>query len=381
MPRFAEMICDGMRSRGHAASTLTAPAVVSRLPSPTPGVRKWLRYFDQFALFPRRIASKLNAYPQDTLFVFTDQALGMWVPHFQHRPHVIHCHDLLALRSALGEFPQNPTSATGKQYQSLIRKGFSTGEHFISVSEKTRTDLHRLIDKTPITSKVVYNGLNGDFKPLDPAESSRRLAEHLRPGDQHGFLMHIGGNQWYKNRPGVIELYRRYCEITADPLPLWMIGTPPNEKLMQAAQSVPANGDVRFLPGLSDEQVIAAYNLAKLFLFPSLEEGFGWPIAEAMACGTAVLTTDAAPMNEVGAEAAIYHRRMETGAEDTWARDGAQLIADFLAQPAAARQEGIDAGLSNARRFNPTQTISQYEEVYRQVLESYHSDSPRKAHS
>ncbi|MEP2204755.1 MAG: hypothetical protein ABJI65_18015, partial [Tateyamaria sp.] len=62
MPRFAEMICDGMRSRGHAASTLTAPAVVSRLPSPTPGVRKWLRYFDQFALFPRRIASKLNAY-------------------------------------------------------------------------------------------------------------------------------------------------------------------------------------------------------------------------------------------------------------------------------------------------------------------------------
>ncbi|EMI53112.1 glycosyltransferase family 4 protein [Rhodopirellula sallentina] len=375
MPRFAEMIREGMRSRGHAVSILTAPAIVSKLPSPSPGIQKWLRYFDQFALFPRQLKRKVDAFPPDTLFVFTDQALGMWVPYVRHRRHVIHCHDFLALRSALGEFPQNPTSTTGKQYQTLIRKGFSSGDNFICVSEKTRNDLLGLMSKSPQSAHVVYNGLNGDFEQLEEREASLRLAEHLRPEDQEGFLLHIGGNQWYKNRMGVLVLYRRYCEVSADPLPLWMVGVEPSEKLKQVAGTIPANGDVRFLTGLSDEQVVAAYNLAKLFLFPSLEEGFGWPIAEAMACGTPVLTTDAAPMNEVGGDAAIYHRRLESGQEDAWACDGAELIGKFLNQLGSARQLRIALGLANARRFDPSQTMDQYEQIYRQVLESYTSNS------
>lgn len=321
------------------------------------------------------MAGKLNTYPEDTLFVFTDQALGMWVPHVRHRPHVIHCHDFLALRSALGEFPQNPTSVTGRKYQSLIRDGFSKGGNFICVSEKTRDDLLGLIGKSPSSASVVYNGLNGDFERIEEGEASRRLAEYLRPNDIGGFLMHIGGNQWYKNRVGVIELYRRWCEITTDPLPLWMVGVEPNEKLQRVASTVPSNGEVRFLAGLNDEQVIAAYNLAKLFLFPSLEEGFGWPIAEAMACGTSVLTTDSAPMNEVGGEAAVYHRRMEAGRVDTWARDGARLIAELLNEPNATQQKRIDAGLANARRFDPDHTINRYEEIYHKVLASHHDNA------
>ncbi|TWU59559.1 D-inositol 3-phosphate glycosyltransferase [Crateriforma conspicua] len=370
MPRFAEMICDGMRARGHTVSTLTAPAVVSRLPSPSPGVRKWLRYFDQFALFPRRIAKKLNAYPGDTLFVFTDQALGMWVPHFKHRPHVIHCHDLLALRSALGEFPQNRTSATGKRYQALIRQGFSTGENFICVSNKTREDLLSVIGKAPSSAKVVYNGLNGDFRQIAPEEVSRRLAEHLRPADQQGFLLHIGGNQWYKNRAGVVKLYQRWCEITDAPLPLWMVGVAPNDTLKKSASGVPANGEVRFLTDLSDEQVVAAYNKARLFLFPSLEEGFGWPIAEAMACGTPVLTTDAAPMNEVGGDAAIYLSRLTSGQEDAWLRTGAELMEESLKLASDKQRERIDRGLQIARSFDPDHTMDQYEALYRNVLDS-----------
>jgi len=87
-------------------------------------------------------------------------ALGPWVPVVRDRPHVVHVHDLLALRSALGEIPENPTSITGRIYQRYIRRGFQKARHFVSISRKTQADLHRVGGVSAITSEVVYNGLN-----------------------------------------------------------------------------------------------------------------------------------------------------------------------------------------------------------------------------
>jgi glycosyltransferase involved in cell wall biosynthesis len=99
-------------------------------------------------------------------------------------------------------------------------------------------------------------------------------------------LLHIGGNQWYKKRLGVLALYLAYCRI-AQPRVLWMLGPVQPEPAMQqlAAQAAQAGGEVRWLVGLPTEAVHAAYALAAVFLFPSLEEGFAgrssrrWPAA------------------------------------------------------------------------------------------------------
>ena len=90
--------------------------------------------------------------------------------------------------------------------------------------------------------------------------------------------MHIGGNQWYKNRKGVLEIYRAYVASTPEPLALWMVGAPPPAQLLELADSIPSSGRVHFLAGLTNQQVNAAYSHARVLLFPSLEEGFGWPI-------------------------------------------------------------------------------------------------------
>src|SRR5262245_46794200 len=119
MPRFARMLADGMSDRGHTVEMLSPVARFFNLHS-NPSVKKWLGYVDQYIVFPNQIKKKLKTYPKDTLFVFTDQALGPWVPVVAGRPHVIHCHDFMALRSSLGEIQENPTSWTGKQYQALI---------------------------------------------------------------------------------------------------------------------------------------------------------------------------------------------------------------------------------------------------------------------
>src|SRR6187431_1093734 len=105
MPRFAKMLSNGMRARGHAVDIWSPRPYFHKL-SNNASIQKWLGYLDQYLLFPKQIRQQSSQLPDDTLFVFTDQALGMWVPTLADRNHVIHCHDFLALRSALNEIPE-----------------------------------------------------------------------------------------------------------------------------------------------------------------------------------------------------------------------------------------------------------------------------------
>lgn len=370
MPRFAEMILRGMTARGHAVEVWTSKPVLVRFPIASKAVRKWLGYVDQFLIYPRQLRKRAVCQPEDTLFVFTDQALGMWVPYLAHRPHVIHCHDFLALKSTLGEYPENSTGWTGSQYQRLILKGFSRGKAFISVSQKTKDDLARFLPGQPVISEVVHNGLNHPFRSMSPTERVSRLnAAGLKIPEQ-GFLLHVGGNQWYKNREGVIEIYRAYAESHTRPAALWMAGEPPTEFLRGLAQSIPRPGEVQFLNGLTNEQINAAYSHALAFLFPSLDEGFGWPIAEAMASQCPVITTGLPPMTEVACGAAKLIPRMprEKTERSDWAKLAAAAVDQVVRLEGVTRKNFLSEGRLNAARFNTDIALSSYEEIYFKAL-------------
>jgi glycosyltransferase involved in cell wall biosynthesis len=368
MPLFAGMIYQGMIDRGHKVDVWKPLPLVYRLPAPQ-AMKKWLGYIDQYVLFPLQVRMRLRRTPEDNLFVFADQALGPWVPLVKDRPHVIHCHDFMALRSALGQYPQNPVSMTGRLYQALIRRGFSQGENFISVSDKTREDLHGFLSKTPKLSVRVYNGLNYPFVPLPHEAAITILRDQGWNVPQSGFLLHVGANQWYKNREGVLHIYRAYCASVEQPLPLWLIGSESTTALQGLAEHLPAGGRVDFLTGLPTEAIQAAYSLAKMLIFPSIAEGFGWPIAEAMACGCPVLTTGEAPMTEVGGNAAIYLPAMpSTGATDAWAEQCAKLVNDTLNYPEDEKEQMRNHGKQQVRLFNTKAALDSYESVYTKIL-------------
>jgi glycosyltransferase involved in cell wall biosynthesis len=370
MPRFAEMIARGMGARGHAVETWTSPQKIGRLPVASPFIRKWLGYADQFLIYPKKLRKLVNEQSEDTLFVVTDQALGMWVPYIAYRSHVIHCHDFLALRSALGEFPENPTGWTGQQYQRLIRKGFSHGKAFISDSFKTREDLHRFLPAIPEISEVIHIGLNYPFRPMKPAERIALLEKTGVEIPKQGFILHVGGNQWYKNRKGVLEIYRAYAASNNNAAALWMAGAPPDEALSKLAASIPAPGKVQFLSGLANEQINAAYSYAQVLLFPSLEEGFGWPIAEAMASGCPVITTNAAPMTEVAGTAAYLIPRMPTAENEqkTWAQSSAKVLNEVINLDENVRAKVVENGKLNAERFSTNKALDAYKEIYQRVI-------------
>lgn len=368
MDRFAAMIIDGMRARGHQAELWTPAAVMCRLPA-RGGLRKWLGYIDQYILFPMLALWRLRKVDKDTLLVLADHALGIWMPLLRHRPHVVHCHDFIALRTLAGEFPEHGLSASGHTYQSLIRWGLLQGKAFVAVSNKTMRDLRRLHPCAPEAAWVVYNGMNYPFRRMGTTEALACLQRAGAPADPQGMLVHIGGNQWYKNREGVLALYLAYCRQCREPRALWMIGGDPTAEMReQGERAIALGGSVRFLTGLPTEAVQAAYSLAAVMLFPSLEEGFGWPIIEAMACGAPVLTTNRAPMTEIGGDQVQLLEPLASGDMDAWAQRGADVLAGMLAWPQARRAEVAARSIAWAGNFSAEKAIDQYESIYLTVL-------------
>ena len=370
MPRFVRLLAEGMRARGHEVEERAPQGFFVQIP--LRGLHKWLGYIDQYLLFPLLVRYKLRKDPANTLFVFTDHALGPWVPLVANRPHVIHCHDFLAQRSARGEISENPTGWTGRLYQRYIRRGYTRGHHFISVSQSTRQDLHRLLPALPVHSEVVYNGLNQKFAPQDIAQARNSLSQATGLDLTVGYLLHVGGNQWYKNRAGVIELYAAWRASSSMVLPLLLIGEAPDSALLEKWAASGYQSTIYWLEGLDDDLVRLAYAGASVFLFPSLAEGFGWPIAEAMASGCPVITTGERPMTEVGGKAAFYIlRRPSKGPTAAWAVEGAQVIQQVVTLNLNKRSAVAHAGLVNAKRFEAHQALNHIESIYQRILAQF----------
>lgn len=312
----------------------------------------------------------MKNYKPGTLYVFSDQALGPWVPMVANQPHVIHCHDFLAQRSALGELPENSSGWTGRQYQAFIRRGFRKGRNFISVSKKTREELHRFLVVPPLRSEVIYNGLNQSFNPGNISEIRRSLSTQLKIDLSMGYILHVGGNQWYKNRKGVVEIYEAWRTKSEGNLPLLMVGKMPGKELRDYSDQSVFKTDIHWLTDMNDEQVRMVYAGARVFLFPSLAEGFGWPIAEAMASGCPVITTNEAPMTEVAGDAGFLINRKPAAMEEVkaWALQSAGTLNEVINFSTEERKKVVEAGIENAKRFNPDDALDKIEVLYKEVL-------------
>ncbi len=368
MPRFAQMLKSAYEARGHRVRVWSPRA---RLFERVPRGRwsKWAGYFDQYVLFPIVVRREMQEVPAGTLFVFCDQAMGPWVPLAAGRTHVIHVHDLLALRSALGDIPENPTSVTGRIYQRYIRRGFRRGRHFISVSKKSREDLHRFGRVEATTSEVVYNGMNYPYAPIPKPEALAALLAAGFAVPAQGVILHVGGGQWYKNRRGVLAIYARYAATAERPLELWIVG-PQEPATVQSGASNPSHpGKVVIVGGLQNGVLQALYSVADVLLFPSLEEGFGWPLIEAQACGCPVITTDRAPMSEVAGDAARYLPRLRSQHDmESWSQRGATELRELLAEGSDRKALRKRRGIEWASRFTADRAIDEYLAIYARVL-------------
>ncbi len=356
MQRFADLLDAELRARGHRVQLLQPRARFNAGGAPPVGRAKWLGYLDKFVLFPallRRAARRAD------IVHITDHSNAIYVRQLRGQPHLVTCHDMLAIRSALGLVPENPVGATGKILQKSILSNLNRARAVACVSQNTREQLLQLSRLSENVVSVVENGLNYPYAPMPAAQADALITRYF-DGAVRPFVLHVGGNQWYKNREGVLQIYRALREQMGERAPqLVMVGktfTPAMEE-MCARHDL---GAVIRVVGATNEELRAFYSRAQAFLFPSLAEGFGWPIVEAQACGCRVLTTDLPPMNGIGGEAAQLCDPQDV------AGVAAQLRV-LLQEDDAQRTARIAAGLENAQRFTTASMIDKYERLYREI--------------
>ena len=303
MQRFSTCMAQGLAEAGHEVRLLRPSPIVGRLRPSWEGVGKWLGYVDKFGWFPIVLRSAVRE--ADVVHV-CDHANSFYTKYLQSVPNLVTCHDLLAIRSARGEFPQNPTSWTGKHFQAHIVKSLMYAQHIACVSEATRNDLLRIAGIREDRVSRVYNSLNYPYSRMEMSEAEPRVRRLSVQPDQP-FLLHVGGNQWYKNRMGVLRIFSLLRKLSSSQdLKLVMVGKPWTDEMRRFVTKNGLSGSTSELKAVADEDLRALYSTATLLLFPSLEEGFGWPIVEAQACGCLVATSNRSPMDEVAGDAAIY---------------------------------------------------------------------------
>lgn len=353
MLRFATLLESELQKRGHTVRLLQPQPILGNDMYGHAGLGKWLGYVDKFLLFPRKLSSIKSAF--DVVHI-CDHSNAMYTSLLRGIPHVVTCHDLLAIKSALGEVPQNPVRPTGRQFQRMIVDGLKQAQRVICDSENTRLELLRITARPPESVSRVYLGLNYPYSPMETRKALALLEEHhIKTATP--FFIHVGANQWYKNRLGVLHIFnqlRRHIPLSR--LQLLMVGPPASESMRRFMKEQDLGGAVQLVTGVSNEVLRAAYSLAQALIFPSLEEGFGWPILEAQACGCPVFTTGRAPMTELGGTAAVY---FNPSAEE----DAANCISNSLSKLDNLRR----LGLENVKRFQEATMIHEYLDAYEQV--------------
>ena len=321
---------------------------------------KWLGYVDKFILFIPALAR--HARWADVVHV-TDHSNSMYIPRVSGKPNVITCHDVIAVQAAQGLVEGWNVGWTGRLFQRLIVKGLGNADLVACVSNLTRRELLSmgLANERKVTT--VLNGLNDDFAPVPIDEAQRLIAPYgLSAGDN--YLIHVGWDLARKNRRAVLEtfiaLHQRAAANGTQALAnlLVFVGPELTPEMAELARQHGVADRVKTVQNVSHEELRAFYARATALVFPSLQEGFGWPLIEAQACGCPVFVSDLAPMNEIGGEGAEYIDPNDP-----------QAIAMSIERSGPRLAEMRRLGLDNAAHYSAEQMASNYIAAYQRVIE------------
>jgi glycosyltransferase involved in cell wall biosynthesis len=354
MHRFAVMMLEGLAAAGVRTELIQPEPFFGRFRFAGGFVAKWLAYIDKFVLFPLQFRRRLSSAP--ALVHICDHSNAMYARQIRDVPVVVTCHDLLAVRGALGEPTDCPASLTGRLLQRWILAGLRAATMVTCVSKATLEDARRLIapqDGKP-QLELISLALSYPYRRISGQEAQARLAPFSMLASGRPFVLHVGSNLRRKNREGVLRIFAR-CKEEWNGL-LVVAGEPLSDTLRSLGRQLGVLDRIVEVPEATSEVLEALYNCAIALLFPSRFEGFGWPIIEAQACACPVICGDGAPLPEVAGDAGLIHP-----VEDE-AAFAAEIIR--LADPEELALWG-EKSLCNAQRFSTEGMIAEYISVYR----------------
>ena len=297
------------------------------------------------------------------------------MPYRPGAPTLLTVYDLIPLR-----YPEHSTTRARLLIRGMTRLALRAARHVIAISEFTRQDFITEFGLPPDRITAIPLAADPAFRP----QTAERVAEiRARYSLPERFLLYLGSNKPHKNLVRLVEAWQKTdCGLRIADCKLVIAGAwdehYPEAKTHALASVPPPPPDaghlqpstfnlqpVRFLGAVPEADLPALYSAATAFVFPSLYEGFGLPVLEAMACGTPVICSDASSLPEVTSHPnRLSHQAILVDPTDTDAL--AAAIVRVMADE-SLRRDLVQRGLAQAARFSWEHTAAATLDLYRRL--------------
>ncbi len=279
---------------------------------------------------------------------FTNSVAPLWSPC----PYVVTIHD-----ASLWLYPQYHYSRRLLAMRPFIPLVAKRAAAVIAVSHSAKRDIVRVLSLPPENVHVIYEAPAPHFRPLPYGTWVDEVRARLHLPAR--FILYVGTIEPRKNLVRLLRAFARLRQERRISHKLLLVGQRgwKEDTIFAAVERLGLTHDVRFLGYLSDDDLVRLYNLADVFVFPSLYEGFGLPVVEAMACGTPVVTSNRGALAEVAGDAAEL---VDPEDEESIA-EGIYRVVQEPGRAAALR----DRGLRRVQRFRWEQAAAETISLYR----------------
>lgn len=312
-----------------------------------------LKTEDKFVL-----TSKPSSHNADVIHYPFFDFFSLTLPPVRKAKTIVTIHDAIPL-----VFPDKYYPGIRGKVKFLIQKMLLKSIDFvIADSENTKKDVSEFLGFSSNVIETVHLAASKDFRPTSETEKQRVRKKYGLPKK---FVLYVGDINYNKNLPALIRAFSQFREIELVLVTraLKDKNLPESKEIFETIVRHGLSEKIKILTSVPTESVKdlrAVYSCAFLYIQPSLYEGFGMPVLEAMACGVPVVSSDKSSLPEVGGEAAIYFNPSKGSSIKKGLEKGLNLSKH-------KREELVLRGYKQAKKFSWKKTAKNTLDIYRMV--------------
>jgi glycosyltransferase involved in cell wall biosynthesis len=250
-----------------------------------------------------------------------------------------------------------------KKYTKEVNKNARIAKKIIAISASTRKDIIKFLGTAGKKVEVTHLAAGEIFKKLPPEQIDRTVYEKYKIGPR--YILSVGTIEPRKNYVTLIRAFNHIKKTNPGfNFQLVIVGRTgwKSEAAYEEYNNSPCRNDIIFVGRATDDELVHIYNGAGLFVYPSVFEGFGLPVVEAMQCGIPVAASRSSSIPElIDCKQALFNPADE--------KDIAEKILKIV-MDGKTRQELVECSERNAKRFSWKKTAEKTLEIYRQCYSS-----------
>lgn len=261
---------------------------------------------------------------------------------------VVTIHDLIFIR-----YPELYKKIDRTLYHKKFKYACEHADQIVAISEQTKLDIIHFFNIPEEKVKVIYQGCHDSFKSVKSEQEKQTLIKKL--GLPQEFILNVGTIEPRKNAFSIVQA------IKDKDIPLVIVGkqTAYTKEIKSFVAAHNMENRVIFLQGLTMNELSVLYSIAKIFVYPSIFEGFGIPIIEALYSGTPVITTNSGVFPEAGGPFSHYIDPNDI--------DQLAISIDAILNSQEKQEEMRQEGLAYAQQFNDEILAAQWMKLYKKI--------------